>query len=75
MLKAKAGHLTRARRLDLPKEGKVRSIMREHWAILKAIEAGDPQAAQEAIRKHLAGTVKRIEVLRDENPNYFKPTA
>jgi len=72
MLRAKTGHLTRVRRLDLPKEGKVRRIMKGHWAVLKAIEAGDPLAAQEAMRDHLAGTVKRIEELRGEHPDYFK---
>ncbi|MGF1595013.1 MAG: GntR family transcriptional regulator [Kiloniellaceae bacterium] len=72
MLKAKAGHLSRVRRLDLPKEGKVRKIMRGHWAVLEAIEAGDPLAAQEAMREHLAGTVKRIEEMRREHPSYFK---
>jgi len=75
MLKAKAGHLTRVRRLDLPKEGKVRTIMKGHWAVLEAIEAGDPLAAQEAMRGHLAGTVRRIEELQQENPDYFKPAA
>jgi DNA-binding GntR family transcriptional regulator len=75
MLKAKAGHLTRVRRLDLPKEGKVRTIMKGHWAVLEAIEAGDPLAAQEAMRSHLAGTVRRIEELQRENPDYFKPAA
>jgi len=72
MLKAKAGHLTRVRRLDLPKEGKVRKIMRGHWAVLEAIEAGDPPAAQDAMREHLAGSVKRIEEMRREYPTYFK---
>ena len=75
MLKAKAGHLARARRLDLPKEGKMREIMKAHWSILGAIEAGDQTAAQEAMREHLAGTVQRIEELRRENPDYFKPAA
>jgi len=75
MLRAKAGHLTRVRRLDLPKEGKVRTIMRGHWAVLEAIEAGDPAAAQEAMRGHLAGTIKRIEELKEEFPGYFKPAA
>lgn len=74
MLKAKAGHLSRVRRLDLPKEGKVRTIMKGHWAVLEAIEAGDPLAAQEAMRQHLAGSVKRIEEMRREHPNYFKDT-
>jgi DNA-binding GntR family transcriptional regulator len=72
MLKAKAGHLARARRLDLPKEGKMRSIVEAHGAILAAIESGDSQSAQEAVRNHLAGTVGRIGALRDENPDYFK---
>lgn len=73
MLKAMAGHLARARRLDLPKQGKVRAILKGHWAILDAIEAGDPAGAQEAIRRHLAGTVGRIETLQGEHPDYFKP--
>ena len=72
LLKAKAGHLSRVRRLDLPKEGKMRSIMKDHWAVLHAIEAGDPPAAQEAMRVHLAGTIKRIEGMRRERPDYFK---
>ncbi|WP_340116691.1 GntR family transcriptional regulator [Pelagibius sp. 7325] len=75
MLKAKAGHLSRLRRLDLPKEGKVRKIMRGHWAVLEAIEAGNPLAAQEAMRDHLAGSVKRIEEMRREYPDYFKAAA
>jgi DNA-binding GntR family transcriptional regulator len=72
LLKAKAGHLSRVRRLDLPKEGKVRKIMKGHWAVLHAIEAGDPLAAQEAMREHLAGSVKRIEEMRRERPDYFR---
>jgi DNA-binding GntR family transcriptional regulator len=75
MLKAKAGHLTRARRLDLPKEGKILAILKGHRAILDAIEAGNPQAAQDEIRNHLAGTVGRIATLQRENPDYFKPAA
>lgn len=73
MLKAKAGHLSRVRRLDLPKEGKMRTIMRGHWQVLGAVEKGDSLAAQEAMRGHLAGTVKRIEEMQREHPGYFKP--
>lgn len=75
MLKAKAGHLSRVRRLDLPKAGKVRTIMKGHWAVLEAIETGKPLAAQEAMRGHLAGTVRRIEELQREYPDYFRPVA
>lgn len=73
MLRAKAGHLSRVRRLDLPKEGKMRTIMKGHWAVLEAIQAGNPQAAQEAMREHLAGSVKRIEGMQRDHPDYFKP--
>lgn len=73
MLKAKAGHLSRVRRLDLPKAGKMRSIMKAHWAVLEAIEAGNPLAAQAAMREHLAGSVKRIEEMHREHPDYFWP--
>lgn len=75
LLKTKAGHLARVRRLDLPAEGKIRRIMKDHWAVLNAIEAGDPQAAHEAMREHLAGTVKRIPELQRDHPGYFKPAA
>lgn len=75
MLKAKAGHLSRVRRLDLPKAGKMRSIMKAHWAVLEAIEGGNSLSAQEAMRDHLAGTVKRIEEMRRDHPDYFKPAA
>jgi DNA-binding GntR family transcriptional regulator len=72
MLKAKAGHLARARRLDLPKGGKIRAILNSHRAIVDAIEAGDGLAAQDAMRDHLAGTVGRIEALQREHPDHFK---
>ena len=68
-------HRQPVRRLDLPKAGKMRSIMKAHWAVLEAIETGDPLAAQEAMRDHLAGTVKRIEEMRRDHPDYFKPSA
>ena len=72
LLKTKAGHLTRARRLDLPKGGKVRSILQGHKDVLDAIEAGDVEAAQESMRQHLTGTVGRIEELRRDHPDHFK---
>lgn len=72
LVKSKGGHLARARRLDLPQEGKIRSILSCHANIVKTIEQGDPDAAQAAMREHLTGTVARIGVLQQENPDYFK---
>lgn len=75
LLKAKAGHMARARRLDLPKEGKISAILAAHRAIIDAVEAGDEQAAQDEMRRHLTGTIERIDLLRREYPDHFKASA
>ena len=72
LIRAKGGHLARARRLDLPKEGKMRSIVERHQEITAAIAAGEPLRAQEALRDHLTGTVSRIDILRQEHPQHFQ---
>lgn len=72
LVRSKGGHLARARRLDLPVEGKVAQILSDHVKIIAAIEAGDAIAAQEAMRTHMAGTVARIEAMQKENPSYFQ---
>lgn len=74
LLLARSGHMARARRLDLPKEGKMRDVVRGHLAIVEAIERGETVAAGQAVRDHLAGTVARIADLRKENPGYFSPS-
>lgn len=72
LVKSKGGHFARARRLDLPKEGKIRSILSDHEAIIAAIEARDPASAQDAMRRHLTGTVARIGALQEEHPEFFR---
>ena len=72
LVHSKAVHLARVQRLDLPKEGKMRDILSKHTAIVDAIEARDPKLAQESMRAHLSGSVSRIEVIRAENPDYFR---
>lgn len=71
LLRSRSGHLNRLRRLDLPGEGKIRHILRGHRAIVSALEAHDPQAAQEAIRDHLSQTLSRLDLLRQTHPHYF----
>ncbi|MBZ0122432.1 MAG: GntR family transcriptional regulator [Roseovarius sp.] len=46
--------LTPFRRLQLRLRGRLRQSMAEHEAIVAALEAGDPQAASDAIRRHVA---------------------
>ncbi|MCB6179730.1 GntR family transcriptional regulator [Rhodobacter sp. Har01] len=71
LLRSRSGHLNRLRRLDLPGEGKIRHILDGHRAIVAALEAHDPQAAQEAIRGHLSQTLARLDLLRDQHPQFF----
>ncbi|MFT3718436.1 GntR family transcriptional regulator [Pseudorhodoferax sp.] len=65
-----SGHVDRLRRLHLPTAGKTASILRDHRAIADAIAAGDPQAAQEALRRHLSGTLSSVEAIRRQYPDY-----
>lgn len=72
LVHSKSGHLARVQRLDLPKEGKMRDILSKHTAIVDAIEARNPELAQESMRTHLSGSVSRIEASLAENPSYFR---
>lgn len=73
LVRAQSGHLDRLRRLHLPTPGKVDSIMLEHSAILEAVAAGDGKAAQDSMRRHLAGTVANVEEIRKAFPHYMRP--
>ncbi len=71
MLLRRLGHLTRCQRLDLPSEGKMADIVDHHRRILQSIADGDPDAAAEAMRSHLSGTISRLDALRTDYPDYF----
>lgn len=73
LLRARSGHLNRVRRLDLPGPGKIKRILDGHRAIIEALAAHDPEAAQAAIREHLSQTVSRVDELRRLHPTYFRP--
>ncbi len=70
----KQGHLARCQRLELPRKGKMVTIVRTHTAIVDAIDAGDPEAATRAMREHIAGTISRVAALQEEFPEYFEAT-
>lgn len=71
MLTNRLGHLYRCQRLELPQVGKMGSIVAAHQDVIDAIAAGDENAASDAMRRHLTGTISRIESLRDAFPDYF----
>ncbi|MGJ7499898.1 GntR family transcriptional regulator [Variovorax sp. ZT5P49] len=65
-----SGHVDRLRRLHLPTAGKTEAILRDHRAIVRAIEAQDPAAAQAALRKHLSGTLSAVSEICRQYPDY-----
>ncbi|MGF6347637.1 DNA-binding GntR family transcriptional regulator [Variovorax sp. W2I14] len=65
-----SGHVDRLRRLHLPTAGKTEAILRDHRAIVRAIEAQDPAAAQAALRKHLSGTLSAVNEICRQFPDY-----
>jgi DNA-binding GntR family transcriptional regulator len=66
-----SGHIDRLRRLHLPAEGKVAAVVRDHTAIVDAIEDGTPEAAQAAVRAHLSGTLGQVEQIKRQFPQYL----
>ncbi len=54
-------HLERTRRLTMSTAGQLRASLNEHSAIAAAIEAEDPVAAREAMKRHLTITGARLE--------------
>jgi GntR family transcriptional regulator, rspAB operon transcriptional repressor len=66
-------HLERVRRLLMAPPGRIRETLREHEAIVVAIEAGDPQAAREAMKRHLGKTGDLLEEIATRRPEMFAP--
>ena len=64
--------VTRARMLLLPTPGRTTETLEEHQAVVDAIQAGDPEAAQRAMRHHLDQLMPRIEALAQTRPELFQ---
>jgi len=71
VLEALQVHLERARRLAMSPAGRLPKALNEHAAIAAAIEAGDPSAAREAMRRHLDATSALLESLARKQPGLF----
>jgi DNA-binding GntR family transcriptional regulator len=66
-------HLERTRRLTMSTAGQLSASLNEHSAIAVAIEAEDPVAAREAMKRHLTITGARLETLAKQQPDLFSP--
>ncbi len=71
LVRSRSGHMDRVRRLHLPTEGKIRSVLEGHRNIISGIEQGNPELAIDYMREHLAGTIERVHSLKEEFPEYF----
>ncbi|WP_026871368.1 GntR family transcriptional regulator [Inquilinus limosus] len=72
LIRSRSGHLDRLRRLHLPVPGKAQSILDDHARILDAIAEGDADRAQEALRRHLSGTLAQVDEIRARFPDYVR---
>lgn len=70
LVRRMSGHIDRLRRLHLPVKGKALAIVRDHTRIVDAIESGDADAAAEALRVHLSGTLGQVEQIRARQPDF-----
>ncbi len=65
-------HLDRLRRLNLPMPGKLQTVISDHELIVAAISSGNPAAAQDALRRHLSGTLSIADVISATFPSYVE---
>ena len=64
-------HVDRYRRLTLPLQGRIAKVIKEHEAVLNAIEGHDAEGARRAMEIHLEHLLDSISTTRHSNPEYF----
>lgn len=72
LIAERSGHIDRLRILNMPDPGKLANIIAGHEAILTAIRASDPTAAEASVREHLSGTLGAADDLSHRFPDYFQ---
>jgi DNA-binding GntR family transcriptional regulator len=66
------GQLDRVRRLSLPERGYRGQMIAEHRAVLDALTARDPAAAEHALRHHLRMVLSYVPDIQRAHPEYFE---
>ncbi|HEY4079325.1 MAG TPA: GntR family transcriptional regulator [Burkholderiaceae bacterium] len=74
ILQSKA-QVDRFRRLTLPIEGRMESVIDEHEEVVNALASGQGAQAAAAMRAHLEHVLPVIKVTRGFRPDYFVNTA
>ena len=75
VVEAARGSLDRMRQFLLRTAPRLEQSRREHIAIVEALKARDPDAAQAAMRRHLDNSMDEIELRATENPGMFAPSS
>lgn len=71
VLRSTSGHLDRLRRLNLKNVG-VDRIVRQHAELIEAIDQGNPDRADRALRDHLSSTLASLEQVAGEYPEFIE---
>jgi DNA-binding GntR family transcriptional regulator len=67
-----SGHLNRVRHLSLPIPSYLGEMIEEHRAVVAAVSAHDPDAAEQALRHHLGMVLSSLPAIRAQHPEYFE---
>jgi DNA-binding GntR family transcriptional regulator len=65
------GHLDRVRRLSLPVPSYLAEMVEEHRRVVDAVEVGDPDLAEAALRHHLRMVLSELPRIRAEHDALF----
>lgn len=71
LIQSVKGQMDRVRFLSLPNKSHLLLLTEQHAEIFHAIEAGDPDRAEAAMRHHLKEVLQTIHALTDEMPSIF----
>lgn len=73
VVEAQKAQMDRVRFLSLPGATPVARLIDQHEAILDAVERGDANASEAAMRAHLTEVLDALEPLRRRYPDLFEP--
>ena len=67
-------HTDRVRLLSLPGASPLDTLIEQHRQVIDAIEAGDPEQARIAMRRHLREILLALPLIAEAHPDYFSDT-
>lgn len=71
LVQSRSGHIDRLRKLNLMDPGKAATILVAHQEIVTQMRQFDVAATQEAVRRHLSGTLAQVEEIKRAHAGYF----